>query len=303
MSWSLPNESLLKYTETPISKFDSISIPSHLVVGWSRTIISNGYPSIKSKIIEATLEMIVGSNSYDKVTCSFQSPYDAHIMFVAVCNTIIWLCEESYPILDNMPDTESPLPSRQGSILESRTLRNSVIHQAEINSKEIKTQIPHYYNHNNENETSEYNQNNNRLSAVQESITVNPNKKSALLTDHCRVRVMYAPEGEIIISMQHIKSSTVNALIAATEKGTVILFDLKIPRSYELGSWQSTKWISEPCNILSIWHARAPILGMSVCNVLVPTTTEEAEILKTGGRWRVAVWGFNNFIAILNLQL
>ncbi|KAJ3099697.1 hypothetical protein HDU97_002866 [Phlyctochytrium planicorne] len=120
--------------------------------------------------------------------------------------------------------------------------------------------------------------------------------------DHCRIRRIVSPQGESVISLYHLKSRKVDAILAATDAGTISVYDLSISSQWSPGSeWGNGQEILEDCPVLAIWHARTPLLGMQA--VEVEGTPSNPSSGNEKSRWKVVVWGRNGFCSILSLQL
>ncbi|KAI8849580.1 hypothetical protein BC829DRAFT_391132 [Chytridium lagenaria] len=98
---------------------------------------------------------------------------------------------------------------------------------------------------------------------------------------------------ESVIGLYHLKSKKADAALAATDAGTITVYDLTLPPQW---SGINVKEIREDCSVVAVWHARTPLLGMQVVEVATPVGSEKS-------RWKVVVWGRNGFSTVLSLQI
>ncbi|KAJ3209721.1 hypothetical protein HDU67_005979 [Dinochytrium kinnereticum] len=119
-------------------------------------------------------------------------------------------------------------------------------------------------------------------------------------TDYCRIRRIVSPHGESVIGLHHLKGKKVDAVLAATDAGTLTVYDLTLPAQWSGIEFVNTQEIQEDCTVVAIWHARTPLLGMQVVEV---ESIGHGNLDGEKGRWKVVVWGRNGFSAVLSLQL
>ncbi|KAJ3239689.1 NACHT domain- and WD repeat-containing protein 1 [Chytriomyces hyalinus] len=115
---------------------------------------------------------------------------------------------------------------------------------------------------------------------------------------NCRIRKILCPVGESVIALHHLKSVSVDAILIATDFGTLAVYDISLPKHYFRA--QGSDVVNEPASLVAIWHAKVPLSGMHVVDTEAPQTIQE---LKRKCSWRVVVWGRGGFTSILDLDL
>ncbi|KAI9353664.1 hypothetical protein BDR26DRAFT_848984 [Obelidium mucronatum] len=108
------------------------------------------------------------------------------------------------------------------------------------------------------------------------------------------IRRISTPAGETIISLYHLKTLSVDAVLVATDFGTVAVYDLTLQRNYFQNS-SAHNIIHMPAPLVALWTNLCALTGMHVKNI-----SPQNEDLN---KWRLILAGRNGFITVLDLEL
>ncbi|KAI8616929.1 hypothetical protein BC830DRAFT_1167428 [Chytriomyces sp. MP71] len=290
LSWGIPADSLFRFCRLKKSIEKYTSRPACFVAGVDRFHISADFEPSKSESVRSTLEKLWGKEIYHEFTASCQSLHDESIMIVAKGAEMVWISEEMYPI---RPISDAN-PAIDALKEESDVEPDVGPHKSNYRRESHRTSI----GGRRESHRAIHGRGSLSVSALAEDTALELNNTTL---DYCRIRRIKCDAGETIIALHHVKSYTVDCIVACTSNGTVLVYDIKIPSQY-VSKMHAVKEIEEPAKLIGIWHARTPLSGMTVRMVCGAQNSEEYEETKLV-RCRIALYGLNGFATVLNLQL
>ncbi|KAJ3079803.1 hypothetical protein HDU99_010057, partial [Rhizoclosmatium hyalinum] len=266
------------------------TLPSCLVAGIEKLVVIANEPIPKCAGLKHFIEEKLGVNSVMRCTASCQSSEDARVMLLGVCDAVYWVKEgydeevEDAESVDNY-DEENELISRQPSVVVTtgeeqqpeQDISPSTVGEYEANPAEDI----------NVTEVGDF------------AVAVEPPPVEIPIPNF-RIRKIPTPSGETVISVYHLKTIQVDAIIIATDFGTVAVYDISLPPRYL--NENRNEVIRKHAPLISIWHARTSLLGMQVLGTHIPQTKEEFR-LDPKNEWRVILWGRNGFTTVLDIRL
>ncbi|KAJ3084029.1 hypothetical protein HDU99_004088 [Rhizoclosmatium hyalinum] len=310
MCWGNPSDALLRFVNTQHAVSAHTIRPACLTVGLDRLHISIDFAQSRSESIKAMVECRIGST----YTATCQSKADPRLMVIAVSDKIYLIYEEMFPVIGK-PTPIAPyhrlsmaVPSAPDSQRASVSAKDKKKGKSRNNLVDIKksssnlckstTAIKEKEKDGIDSASDTFSEparsHRPSLAPIEKEYVPSP-------SDFCRIRTFKAVEGETVIGLHHFKTDLSDVLISATSNGTVVVYDLKL-NTRKTGIHHQV--IDEPVKIIGIWHARAPISGMQVTEVVGPKNEDEEESDdEEYSRCRVVVWGLNGFVSVLNLQL
>ncbi|KAJ3125262.1 hypothetical protein HK100_010899 [Physocladia obscura] len=98
-----------------------------------------------------------------------------------------------------------------------------------------------------------------------------------------RIRRILTPESEAVIGLYHLKTYSIDAIIVATDFGTVAIYNIALPSGYLQET--SSEVIYKDSPLLTIWHSKSQLIGMQVVDINAPQTKYEHD-LAVKNEWR-----------------
>ncbi|KAJ3103613.1 hypothetical protein HDU96_009201, partial [Phlyctochytrium bullatum] len=280
LSWGIPSEEISRLSS---AKFSAINMspfpPCSLVVGPSRLFVRTDVDTQRSLPITSVVDDMIGPDAAARCTASAQS-VDPHVVLLGFGDLVLWICEERFPVVradagdlntiaamgwprqslgaadtskpENVIDVKSEVEVAKQSSPEEPLEQNTAAPPEgplDVNPESVPIVHVPIQTHNTPDSPAEH-----------EPAPTNP---SSLLTaqspsDYCRVRRLRSVPGESAIALHHLKSGPVDAVLVATDAGTVAVYDLNTLSSAHPTVGQE----DDEFPVLAIWHARTPLLGM-----------------------------------------
>ena len=291
ISWGLPSVILNKclnditvatsktnHAESGDSSYSPISI----VAGPCRLIVSKDIPITYSTAVADLLDRKVGKDMFYKCTASLQSPSNAKVMMVAFGDILYWICEEPFSIHDNFIPHEKDITNTTAPVTKVFSSEEQINSRQAVGNNSLSNSVQ-------KDDTSAlFLKSGRRRSSLKQQQQPNSNAEGPAQkiafkvvgvedddpnntkmeptvrnSDFCLYRIIKTPPAESVISIHHLTNQKgINAVAAATDSGTVIVYDLNIPSSFQRGTLVQEIKLESP--VLAIWHAGTPLLGMVV---------------------------------------
>ncbi|KAJ3297841.1 hypothetical protein HDU79_001958 [Rhizoclosmatium sp. JEL0117] len=266
------------------------TLPTCLVTGIEKLVVIANEPIPKCAGLKRFIEEKLGVNSVMRCTASCQSSEDARVMLLGVCDAVYWVKEgydEEVEDVDSVgnDDEENELISRQPSVVVATG-------EEQQPEQDILPSTAGEYDANPDEDI-------NVTEVGDFAVAVEPPPVEIPIPNF-RIRKIPTPSGETVISAYHLKTIQVDAIIIATDFGTVAVYDISLPPRYL--NENRNEVIRKHAPLISIWHARTSLLGMQVLGTYIPQTKEEFR-LDPKNEWRVILWGRNGFTTVLDIRL